>query len=72
MDFKKKNAGQDPYYAEEPDWMEYTERRREEALNRNRGAFSIKDKTSINTAPSVFEKGVLFHRDEVGKKDQRQ
>ena len=50
----------DPYYEEEPDWMEYLERKNPEALNREKGVFEAKDETSINTAASVFEKGVVF------------
>ncbi len=30
-------------------------------LNENKGAFFSKDDTSINTAPSVFEKTTVFH-----------
>ena len=50
----------DPYYQEEPDWMEYLERKNPQALNREEGVFEEKDETSINTAASVFEKGVVF------------
>ena len=50
----------DPYYAEEPDWMEYLERDRPEYLNREKGVYEVKDESSINTAASVFEKGVVF------------
>ncbi|HAU99767.1 MAG TPA: hypothetical protein DCW47_01065 [Lachnospiraceae bacterium] len=50
----------DPYYQEEPDWMEYLERKNPQALNREEGVFDEKDETSINTAASVFEKGVVF------------
>ncbi len=30
-------------------------------LNEEKGAFAYEDKTSINTAPSVFEKTTVFH-----------
>ncbi len=53
-------AGQDAYYAEEPDWMIYENRERQQPLNEYRGVFEKKDETSINTAPSVFEKGTIF------------
>ena len=51
---------QDPYYEEEPDWMEYARREQTEGLNRESGVFENKDKVSLNTAPSVFEKGIVF------------
>ncbi len=62
MDFnlQKKTPQKDPYYDEDPDWMEYKERSTPEAINSERGVFALKDKTSINTAPSVFERGVVF------------
>ena len=56
---EKKNQ-EDPYYAEEPDWMEYREREQEESLNRSRGVFLSRDQKSINTAASVFEKWTIF------------
>ncbi|MBQ9827374.1 MAG: hypothetical protein IJM62_01690 [Lachnospiraceae bacterium] len=40
--------------------MEYLERKNPQALNREEGVFDEKDETSINTAASVFEKGVVF------------
>ncbi|MCR4658601.1 MAG: hypothetical protein K5770_20575 [Lachnospiraceae bacterium] len=62
MDFKnlRKAPQTDPYYEEEPDWMEYKDREAQESLNSEQGVFAVKDKTSINTAPSVFERGVVF------------
>ncbi len=56
----RKAVQRDPYYEEEPDWMLYEKREREEPLNRYRGSFDKKDERSINTAPSVFEKGTIF------------
>ena len=50
----------DPYYLEEPDWMEYLERNNPEYLNREKGVFESGDEYAINTAASVFEKGVVF------------
>ncbi len=60
----------DPYYEEEPDWMEYLDRTRGEALNRERGVFEKKDKSSINTAASVFEAGTIFHVNKAGGKEK--
>ncbi|MBR0146734.1 MAG: hypothetical protein IJM25_08755 [Eubacterium sp.] len=54
------------YYAEEPDWMIYQERKREVPLNEFGGIFQKKDETSINTAPSVFEKGTIFKTGKTG------
>ncbi|MBR3539780.1 MAG: hypothetical protein IKN79_12005 [Eubacterium sp.] len=61
---EKKAAGQDLYYAEEPDWMIYEERERGESLNRFRGIYNVADERSINRAPSVFDKGTIFRTDE--------
>jgi hypothetical protein len=59
-------AQRDAYYADEPDWMIYGKREREVPLNEYRGVFETKDETSINTAPSVFEKGTIFHTGKTG------
>jgi len=61
---KSKNASGDLYYAEEPDWMIYEERKVEEPLNENKGIYADEDLKSINTAPSVFEKGTIFRTSE--------
>ena len=61
---KSKNASSDLYYAEEPDWMIYEERKVEEPLNENKGIYADEDLKSINTAPSVFEKGTIFRTSE--------
>ena len=60
---ERKRNSQDPYYADEPDWMIYEDRKMGEPLNRFKGSFAVKDETSINTAPSVFEKGTIFRTD---------
>ena len=57
------HESQNLYYAEEPDWMIYETRKKETPLNAYRGVFTEKDERSINTAPSVFEKGTLFKTD---------
>lgn len=56
---RMKPAG-DPYYAAEPDWMEYKPREKQPYLNENKGVFANEDKTSINTAPDVFEATAVF------------
>ena len=61
----------DPYYADEPDWMIYAEREREIPLNEFRGIYDQTDRTSINTAPSVFEKGTIFRTGETGNGNER-
>ena len=60
-------ANRDPYYAEEPDWMIYQKRERSAPLNEEGGIYRKKDDVSINTAPSVFEKGTIFRTGEKGK-----
>ena len=40
--------------------MIYEERKVEEPLNENKGIYADEDLKSINTAPSVFEKGTIF------------
>ncbi len=57
----KKAARQNLYYAEEPDWMIYDERKAPGSINDYKGITEEKDLKSINTAPSVFEKGTIFH-----------
>ncbi len=61
-------AGQDPYYQEEPDWMVYEDRKMETPLNEYKGIYDEKDHTSINKAPSVFDRGTIFRTGESGKK----
>lgn len=51
----------EPYYAEEPDWLIYMDRERQPWLNKDKGVFTETDKRSLNKAPSVFEKGTVFH-----------
>lgn len=63
----EREAGRDPYYAEEPDWMIYQDRERTAPLNEERGIYRKKDEISINTAPSIFEKGTIFRTKEEGK-----
>ena len=58
-DIKRKPEG-DPYYAEEPDWMEYKPREKQPYLNEDKGVFASLDKTAINTAPDVFEATAVF------------
>lgn len=65
---ERNSAQQDAYYADEPDWMIYEERKREEPLNQYRGAFDVADERSINKAPSVFDKGTVFRTGDTGKK----
>ena len=65
---EKNNSQQDPYYAVEPDWMIYEERKRQDPLNQYKGTFDVTDERSLNKAPSVFERGTIFHTDEAGKK----
>lgn len=60
QNLRKRGQQNDSYYAEEPDWMEYLQRKEAEALNREKGVFEAKDRKAINTAPSVFEKGTVF------------
>ncbi|MBR3539381.1 MAG: hypothetical protein IKQ49_05510 [Eubacterium sp.] len=62
---EKAAADRDQYYAEEPDWMIYEKRDREKPLNEYKGVYEVTDERSINTAPSVFEKGTIFR---TGKK----
>ena len=63
----EKAAARDPYYADEPDWMIYENRERDVPLNEYRGVFDQKDETSINKAPSIFEKGTIFKTGEADK-----
>ncbi len=60
------NAAKEPYYAEEPDWLIYKERERLPWLNKDKGVFTETEKDSINKAPSVFERGTLFHASDTG------
>ena len=63
---KPGSQNRDPYYEDEPDWMEYMERSRAKALNREGGVFEVKDRLSLNTAPSVFERGTVFSTGDSG------
>ena len=57
---EKAVMGRDQYYAEEPDWMIYEERKVNTPLNEFKGIFDVTDESSVNKAPSVFEKGTIF------------
>ena len=59
----EKNASREPYYAEEPDWMIYAERKKTPPLNEYNGLKEQTDVTSINKAPSVFDRGTVFRTD---------
>ena len=55
------NAAKEPYYAEEPDWQIYKEREKKPWLNKDKGVFTESEKTSLNKAPSVFERTAVFN-----------
>ena len=63
-DIRKSKNTSDPYYAEEPDWMIYEERKLETPLNEFMGIYDRADERSINKAPSVFDKGTIFRTGE--------
>ncbi len=73
MAIQQQRQGQqnDPYYQEEPDWMEYLERKSPGAINREEGVFGQERDSSINTARSVFEKGVIFSTGNKSLEDRR-
>ena len=64
----QKAARENLYYAEEPDWMIYEERKREDPLNKYRGVYDTADERSINKAPSIYDKGTIFRTDTADKK----
>ena len=57
------NERQTDFQQDDADEMGYAYRERKPFvfLNQDKGAFESKDETSINTAPSVFEKSTVFH-----------
>lgn len=65
---ERARARENEYYADEPDWMIYEDRKIETPLNEFKGIFDLTDETSINTAPSIFEKGTIFKTGEESKK----
>ena len=64
---ERKRERENQYYAEEPDWMIYEDRKSSVPLNEFKGIFDASDQTSINKAPSVFEKGTIFNTEEKKK-----
>ena len=58
MDKKKKRGRTDP--EDEEDTLSYMERKKMPFLNEDEGAFAVKDMTSLNTAPSVFDRTAVF------------
>ncbi|MCR5411072.1 MAG: hypothetical protein K6E90_08855 [Lachnospiraceae bacterium] len=62
-----KEAAKEPYYAEEPDWQIYMEREKKPWLNKDKGVFTETEKTSVNKAPSVFDRTALFDTQEEKK-----
>lgn len=65
------NAAKEPYYAEEPDWLIYKEREKQPWLNKDKGVFTETDKYSLNKAPSVFERGTIFHPESTMEENRR-
>lgn len=65
---EKQREKENLYYAEEPDWMIYEQRGRNKPLNEYKGIFDATDETSINKAPSIFDKGTIFKTGETGRK----
>jgi hypothetical protein len=47
--------------------MIYKDRKSSVPLNEFKGIFDASDQTSINKAPSVFEKGTIFNTEEKKK-----
>jgi len=64
---ERKRERENQYYADEPDWMIYEDRKSSVPLNEFKGIFDASDQTSINKAPSVFEKGTIFNTEEKKK-----
>ena len=65
---ERKRERENQYYADEPDWMIYEDRKSSvPLLNEFKGIFDASDQTSINKAPSVFEKGTIFNTEEKKK-----
>jgi len=58
MDKKKKRGQTDP--EDEEDTLSYMERKKMPFLNEEEGVFAVKDTTSLNTAPSVFDRTAVF------------
>lgn len=52
---------QDLYYAEEPDWYIYDERKRQPYMNKNVGVFEVTDERALNTEKSVFDRQAVFN-----------
>ncbi len=55
------DAKADEYYAEEPDWMIYDVRKRQNSIDKDRGVFDVDREHAINTAKSVFDAQAIFH-----------
>ena len=64
---ERKRERENQYYVDEPDWMIYEDRKSSVPLNEFKGIFDASDQTSINKAPSVFEKGTIFNTEEKKK-----
>ena len=61
-DTKKRveDSNKEPFYAEEPDWLIYDERKKQPFMNKNRGVFEVTDEKAINTEKSVFDRTAVF------------
>ncbi|MBQ1548482.1 MAG: hypothetical protein IIZ61_08825 [Lachnospiraceae bacterium] len=57
---KRAQSQYDTFYSDEEYYM-YEDAPHIGFLNENKGVFDTTDKKSLNTAPSVFEQGTLFH-----------
>ena len=61
---RRREDQQPEFQDEEEGYYMYQSRSRMEPLNTGRSVFDRKDDTSINTAPSVFDRTAIFHTKE--------
>ncbi len=67
---RAEDSGKEPYYAEEPDWLIYDERKKQPYMNKNRGVFETSDEKALNTSKSVFDRTAVFALGS-GKKEEQ-
>lgn len=60
-EIRDKEDNQPEFQDEEEGYFMYTDRPYFGDLNSNRSVFDTTDTTSINTAPSVFDRTAIFH-----------